>query len=155
VVILSFLEGGGVQRWRHCVSSWRRIEAFLSELGSGACDFDGWCSKSEGLGLSDFARIGVLHFVALAVLGGRKRVDVHGVAGWWSPAAGARRHGAESGSVRCGLGAELGEVQVRAGLIAGGHGLPELPLGPESVEDDAVDGDAQYFDDDLDDAADK
>jgi hypothetical protein len=52
------------------------------------------------------------------------------------------------------LGAQLGEVQIGAGLVADGHGLPELPLGPEAVEDDAVDGDAEDFDDDFDDTAD-
>jgi hypothetical protein len=53
------------------------------------------------------------------------------------------------------LGAELGEVQVRAGAVAHGHGLAELALGPEAVEDDAVNDDAEKLDDDFDDAADK
>ena len=53
------------------------------------------------------------------------------------------------------LRAELGEVQVGTGLVADSHGLPELPLRPEAVEDDAVDDDAEDLHDDLDDAADK
>jgi hypothetical protein len=49
----------------------------------------------------------------------------------------------------------LGKVEVGAGLVADGHGLPQLPLGPESVEDDAVYDDTESFDDDFNDAADK
>jgi hypothetical protein len=51
------------------------------------------------------------------------------------------------------LRAQLGEVQIRAGAITHGHGLAELALGPEAVEDDAVDGDDEDFDDDFDNAA--
>lgn len=47
------------------------------------------------------------------------------------------------------------EIEIGAGLVADGHGLSELPLGPESVEDDAIDDDAEHFDYDFDDAADK
>ena len=53
------------------------------------------------------------------------------------------------------MGAELGEVEVGAGFVADGHGLAELALGPEAVEDDGVDDDAEGFDDDFDDAADE
>jgi hypothetical protein len=49
----------------------------------------------------------------------------------------------------------LSEVEIRAGTVTHGHGLPELALGPEAVEDDAVDDDAKNFDNDLDNAADK
>jgi len=78
-----------------------------------------------------------------------------GVAWWWAPAAGARRHGAESRRVGCGLRAQLSEVEIGAGAVADGHGLSELPLGPEAVEDDGVDDDAQRLNNDLDNAADQ
>lgn len=51
--------------------------------------------------------------------------------------------------------AELCEVKIRAGAITLGHGLPELPLGPESVEDNAVDTDTENLNDDFDDATDQ
>lgn len=83
------------------------------------------------------------------------RVDVHGVAWRGSPASGTGRHWAKAGGVGSGLGAELREIEIGTGTVTLGHGLPELTLGPESVEDDAVDGDAENFDNHLDDAADK
>jgi hypothetical protein len=49
----------------------------------------------------------------------------------------------------------LSKVEVRSGAITLSHGLPELALGPESVEDNAVDDDAEELDNDLDNAADK
>jgi hypothetical protein len=49
----------------------------------------------------------------------------------------------------------LGEVEIGAGAVTDGHGLPELALGPEAVEDDAVNDHAKDFDNDLDDAADE
>jgi hypothetical protein len=49
----------------------------------------------------------------------------------------------------------LGEVEIRTGAVAHGHGLAELALGPEAIEDDAVDDDAEELDDDFDDAADE
>jgi hypothetical protein len=51
------------------------------------------------------------------------------------------------------LRAQLSEVEVRSSTVTLSHRLPELALGPESVEDDAVDDDAKEFDNDLDDAA--
>ena len=54
-----------------------------------------------------------------------------------------------------GLGFELGEVEVRACLVAGVHGLPEFVLRVEAVEDDGVNSDGDEFDNDLDDAADQ
>jgi hypothetical protein len=59
----------------------------------------------------------------------------------WAPATGARRHGTKARGVRCGLRAKLGEVEVGTGAVAHSHGLAELALGPETVEDDAVNGD--------------
>lgn len=66
-----------------------------------------------------------------------------------------RRLGAEAGRVGSGLDAQLGEVQVGAGLVAHVHGLVQLALGPVAVEDDAVEGDADDLDDDFDDDADE
>ena len=60
----------------------------------------------------------------------------------------------EAGGVGCGLGAQLSEVEVRAGFVAEIHRFVEAALGVESVEDDAVDGDCDDFDDDLDEGAD-
>jgi hypothetical protein len=71
----------------------------------------------------------------------------------WAPATGARRKGTESGSVGCGLRTQLSEVEIRSSTVTLGHRLPELALGPESIEDDAVDDDAKEFDNNLDDAA--
>jgi hypothetical protein len=131
------------------------IEATLFHLRRRARDLDRRGRELEGLGLHDLADVGVLHLVALARLGGRVRVHVHGVAGRRAPAAGARGHGTEAGGVGSGLGAQLGEIEVGAGAVAHLHRLPELALGPEAVEDDAVDDDAEDFDDDFDDAADE
>lgn len=105
--------------------------------------------------MRDLAGIGVLDFIALTVLGGGLRVVVLRVSWGRAPAAGAGGEGAESWGVGCGLGAELGEVEVGAGLVAVGHGLSELSLGPEAEEDDGVDGDDEDFNDDFDDAADE
>ena len=68
---------------------------------------------------------------------------------------GGRGAGLEAGSVGRRLGAQLGQVQVGAGLVAQVHALVQLALGPEAVEDDAVDGDGDDLDDDLDDDADE
>ena len=63
--------------------------------------------------------------------------------------------GVVAGGVGGGLGLELGEVEVGAGLVAGVHGLAELVFAVEAVEDDRVDGDGDELDDDFDDAADQ
>lgn len=127
----------------------------MLDLGCGTGDLDRWCSEGEGLGLDDLADRGVLHLVALAGFGGRVRVHVHWVAWRWAPAARARRERTEAGSVGSRLRAELSEVEIRSGTVTLGHGLPELALRPEAVEDDAVDDDAEKLDNDLDDAAHK
>jgi hypothetical protein len=157
MVVVSFLEAWGDwwEGWRCGASSCWGIEAFLAELGSCAGDLDRRCSKREWLRLYNLADLGVLYLVALACLGGRMRVDVHGVTWRRAPAAGARRQRTESRSVGCGLRAQLSKVEVRSGAITLSHGLPELALGPESVEDNAVDDDAEELDNDLDNAADK
>lgn len=154
VVVLTLLEAGG-DRWGGRLCADGRGEASLLDLGGCACDLDGRCLQGEGLGLGDFARVGVLDFVAFAVLRRGLGVVVLGVAWGRTPAAGAGGKGTEAGGVGGGLGAELGEVEVGSGLVAHGHGLPELALGPEAVEDDGVDDDAEGFDYDFDDAADE
>jgi hypothetical protein len=47
----------------------------------------------------------------------------------------------------------LSEIEIRTGAVTNGHGLAELALGPEAVEDNAVDGDDKDLDNDFDDAA--
>lgn len=127
------------------------LEAVLFDLGGGPVDLDGRSAESEGLWLGDWAS--VLDLLTLAVLSGAERVNVLRVAWRWAPSAGARRHGAEARSIGCRLRAKLGEVKIGAGLVSDSHRLSELPLGPESVKDDAVDDDAERLNDDLDDAA--
>jgi len=155
VIVVSFLEAGRGEWWRYGAGSCRCVETILFHLWGCAGDFDGWCLEGEGLGLDNLASVCVLDFVALAVFSGRVGVHVHRVARRWSPAARARRHGTEARCVGRGLRAELSKIEIGAGTVTLGHGLPELPLGPESVEDDSVDGDTQDFNDYLDDAAHK
>lgn len=68
-----------------------------------------------------------------------------------------RRHGGleEAGRVRCRLSAKLGKIEVGACSVADIHGLPELALGVEAVEDDCIDGDGYGFHNNFDDTADK
>lgn len=73
----------------------------------------------------------------------------------WAPAAGAWRHGTKSGCVGCGLGAKLSKIEIGSSAVTLSHGLPELPLGPEAVENNGVDGNAKNFDNNLDDGANK
>lgn len=61
--------------------------------------------------------------------------------------------GHEAGRVGCRLCAQLGEVEIAACAVAVRHGLSELALRPEAVEDDGVDGDGDGLDHDLDDGA--
>jgi hypothetical protein len=155
MLVVSFLEAWGNwwEWWGRGASSRWCIEAVLVDLGRCASNLDRRCSEREWLGLNNLADGGVLYFVALACFSGRVRVNVHWVAWRWAPAAGARREGTESGSVGCRLRAQLSKVEIRSSTVTLSHGLPELALGPESVEDDAVDDDAKEFDNDLDDAA--
>jgi hypothetical protein len=105
--------------------------------------------------LGDFARVGILHLVGFTIFSGRLWVVVLRVVLGWSPAAGAWGERSEAGSVGCRLGAELSKIEVGTSLVSHGHGLAELALGPEAVEDDGVDDDAECFNDDFDDTADK
>lgn len=124
-------------------------------MRSGPGDLDRGCFEREGLRLGYFAGVGVLHLVGVTVLSGRLWVVVLSVPGRWSPAAGTGREWSKAGSVGCRLGAELGKVEVGTSLVAHGHGLSELAFGPEAVEDDGVDDDAERLNDNFDDAADK
>ena len=128
----------------------RGFETILLGCWCGLLDADrGWL-KREGLGLREglmFLR--VLGAVVFAVLGRRVGIlDAGGEGGG---------HGRldEAGRVGCGLGAELGEIEVGAGAVAHVHGLAELALAVEAVEDDAVDDDGDGFHHDFDDAADE
>jgi len=87
-------------------------------------------------------------FSAQTVLGGGERVD------WCTPAAIARGERSAWG-IWSGLGAKLSKVEIGAGLVADSHGLAELALGVEAVEDDAVNCDCEDFDYHFDDAADE
>lgn len=51
--------------------------------------------------------------------------------------------------------AQLREVEVGTRFVADVHGFAELALRVVAVEDDAVDGDCDGFDDDFNDAADE
>lgn len=155
MVVASLLESRRWQWWRDSPCPRRRLESVLLNLGCCARDLDRWRLEGKWLWLSNLTCVCVLNLVVLAVLGSRVRVDIHGVAWRWSPTAGAWRHWAKSGSVGGRLRSKLSKVQIRASAVTLHHGLPELPLGPESVEDNAVDGDDEHFDDDLDDAAHK
>lgn len=79
---------------------------------------------------------------------GREHGGSHGSA---SKARGAR----EARSVGSGLRAKLGEIEVGAGSVSDVHGLVQAALGVVSIEDDAVEQDADDLDDDLDDDADE
>lgn len=149
---MSLLESWG-NRWGGSACSRRGFKAILVDLRRGTLDLDWWCLERERLGLSNLT--GILYVVALAVLSSRLRVDIVGVAWWWAPAARARGHWPKSGGVRCRLGAELSQVQIGASLVTLSHRLPELPLGPESVEDDSVNDDAESFNDNFNNAADE
>jgi len=61
-----------------------------------------------------------------------------------------RRHRTEAGSVGRGLGAQLGEVEVRAGAVTDVHGFAKALLGVVSVEDNTVEDDGDTFEDDFD-----
>ena len=122
------LAAGSRRRWRGGGADGRDAKGIgaLLELGGGGGDADGRGLQGEGLRRGRAARVlrrGVGG--SEAVLGGGVRVDVVRVAGWGFPAAVARGEGPghETGSVGGGLGAELGEVEVGAGLVAQGHGL--------------------------------
>jgi hypothetical protein len=127
----------------------------LLDAGRSPCDLDRGCLQREGLRLGDFACVGVLHLLGFTILSGRLWVIVLRVVCGWSPAARAWGERSKAGSVGCRLGAELSKVDVGTSLVTHGHRFAELALGPEAVEDDGVDDDAERFDNDFDDTADK
>lgn len=61
--------------------------------------------------------------------------------------------GTKAGSVRCGLGAELGQVKIGTRAVADVHGFAEALLGVISVEDNAVEDDGYAFEDHFNQAA--
>ena len=118
----------------------------MLDADGGWLELEWFLGLAEGCAFGDEldAFLGFAHFVFLVVV-----LVVH--LGWES-----RCHGRfdESGGVGRGLGAELGEVEVGAGAVAEVHGFVEFAFGPDAVEDDAVQEEGDYFDDDLDKAAD-
>ena len=138
-------------RWRDLALDGRLcFEAILLHFGRRALDADGRRLQLEGLGCGGrCTHLGVQRSVLHALF------DVGGlgvVVDGWAPATVAGGEGT-AGGVGCGLRAQLGEVEVGAGFVAGGHGLAELVFGVEAVEDDGVDGNGDDFDDDFDDGA--
>ena len=83
--------------------------------------------------------------VIFAVFGSVQRVVVHG--GWEVLL--------KPGGVGSRLRAELREVKIGTGAIPKIHRLMELTLRIETIKDNAVDGDGNDFDDDLDKSADE
>lgn len=79
---------------------------------------------------------------------GREHGRGHGSACKAGRAREARRVGG-------GLRAKLGEIEIGASSVSDVHGLVQAALGVVSVEDDAVEQDADDLDDDLDDDADE
>ncbi len=98
--------------------------------------------------LGELGRQVLVAVIAVSRAIGRVVVEVGGE-GW--------RHGGLGESRRVGrrLRPQLGEVQIGPCAVAEIHRLVELPLGPEPVEDDPVEGDDDDFDDDFDDGADQ
>ena len=136
------------------------LEAVLLEDGGRLRDAHGGRLQGEGLRLGEglaLADVGGVVVdggggaVVLALLGDVDVVVVLQV----GAEGGAHGSLEEAGRVGRGLGAQLGEVEVRAGAVADVHGLVELALGAEPVENDAVKGDGDDFNDDLDEGADE
>jgi len=154
VLILPLLKSRR-HRWRSSVRSDGSFKPVLFYFRRGTLDPNRWCLQRERLWLRDLASVCILDFVCLTVLGSGLRVDVGRVTWRWSPAAGAWGERAKSRSVGCRLRAQLSKVEIGAGLVTHSHRLPELALGPETIEDDSVDDDAEGFDHDLDNATDQ
>jgi hypothetical protein len=63
------------------------------------------------------------------------------------------RHWSEAGSVGCGLGAKLREVEIRTSTVTDIHGLPEALLGIVSVKDHRVKQDRDILENNFNEAA--
>ena len=59
----------------------------------------------------------------------------------------------EARGVRCGLDAELGEIEIGSRVVPAVHGVHESSLGVDSIEDHGIDENDQNLDDDFDDGA--
>ncbi len=94
--------------------------------------------------------LGVLGAVVFAVLGFAEVVAVE--VGWERR---GHRGLLEARGVGSGLATELGEVEIGASTVAKVHRLVEATFGVVAIEDDAVDGDGDDFDDNLDESTDK
>lgn len=128
-----------------------RLKAILCELWCGLLNADWRRLKGERFGLREgLVLLCVLRAIVLAILCCRVRILTN-------TTREGRRHGGleEAGRVRCRLSAKLGKIEVGACSVADIHGLPELALGVEAVEDDCIDGDGYGFHNNFDDTADK
>ena len=90
----------------------------------------------------------------LALLGGLDCIVVRLVVMEMLGEGRSQRRLLEAGGVGRGLGAKLGEIEIRACAVADIHGLVEAALGVDTVGDNAIDGDGDDFDDDFDEGAD-
>lgn len=148
-VLLLTRRGGDVFLDLFCTGG-RGLEAILLGLWRGLLDADRRWLKGEGLGLGEgLMLLRVLGIVVLAVLCCRVRVLNAGGEG------GRHRRLDEAWSVWCGLGAKLSEIEIGACSVADVHGLAELALAVETVENNGVYDDGDGFHNDFDDAADK
>jgi hypothetical protein len=164
VLLLAGGHGRGlVDSWRGCRVGQGGREAALGGDGGGRVGLVGRGLELEAALLG--GKLGLGDHEALAAGGERRRVlldvavEVLEVGGREAGRHGVLRKGGglgtEAGRVGGRLGAELGEVEIGAGLVAHVHGLMQLALGPVAVKDDAVQDDADDFDNELDDDADE
>jgi len=114
-----------------------KLEALLSRREGGLGNNETLSTGSEGRG--------ALLDIAQSLVGRGREAGRHGVLGK------CRGLGTKARCVRGRLGAKLSQVQIRASLVAHIHRLVELALGPVAVEDDAVQGDADDLDNELND----
>lgn len=115
-------------------------------------DLDRGRLEGEGFGLGEGVVFGceLGAAVVFAVLG-----VVDGIVADVGREGGGHGGFLEARGVGGGLGAELGQVEIRPGLVADVHRLVQSALGVEAVEDDGIDGDGDDLHDDLDEGADE
>lgn len=136
-------------------------EAALVHLGSSRWSFGGRSLELEAGLLGSELRLGLSKLCAGRegvlvdlVDGGKALVGSGRVAGRHGVGAEGGRLGGEAGSVGSRLAAELGEVEVGSGAVSHIHGLEQTSLGVVTVEDDAVEENAEDLDHHLNDDAD-
>lgn len=131
-----------------------RRKALLRRAGRSLLDADGWRLELERGGWpGGRARRCILRCrrlgLALLCCGVRVYRNAVGRLGRVACEAG------EAWGVGSGLQTQLGEVQIRSGLVTSVHGLHQAALSPEAVGDDAVNEEHENFDDDFDDGTDE